>query len=66
MRHDWVFDVLSDLQDYATRNELPGLAEKVSEALDEARREIGALAEDAGTEGPDAPPDGPPPGRKIH
>ncbi len=40
MHHDWIFDVLSDLHDYATRNDLPGLAEKVEAALSEARREI--------------------------
>jgi hypothetical protein len=42
MRHDWVFDVLSDLLAYATRNDLPRLAARVSEALDEARREVDA------------------------
>ncbi|MGL4237991.1 hypothetical protein [Tabrizicola sp.] len=40
MHHDWIFDVLSDLHDYATRNDLPGLAEKAEEAMLEARREI--------------------------
>ena len=40
MRHDWIFDVLSDLHDYATQNDLPGLAEKVEEAMSEARHEI--------------------------
>jgi hypothetical protein len=61
MRHDWIFDVLSDLQDYATRNDLPGLAAKVSEALDEARRAIAAAES-----GPDEPPETPPSGRKLH
>jgi hypothetical protein len=45
MRHDWVFDVLSDLHDYACQNDLPRLAEKVDLALVEARAEI---AGDAG------------------
>jgi hypothetical protein len=40
MRHDWIFDVLSDLHSYATRNDLPGLARKVEEAMAEARREV--------------------------
>lgn len=61
MRHDWIFDVLSDLHDYATRNELPGLAAKVLDALDEARREIAAA--DGGPDGPTGPP---PSGRKMH
>lgn len=40
MRHDWIFDVLTDLHAYACRNDLPGLAEKVEAALGEALREI--------------------------
>ena len=44
MRHDWVFDVLSDLHAYACQNDLPRLAEKVELALLEATAEIaGAL-----------------------
>ena len=62
MRHDWVFDVLSDLLAYATRNGLPRLAAKVSEALEEARREV-----DAPGEAPDdLPPQAPPTGRRMH
>ena len=62
MRHEWVFDVLSDLLAYATRNGLPRLAAKVSETIDEARREIDALGE-----GPEEPPRTPPPGgRQMH
>lgn len=62
MRHDWVFDVLSDLLTYATQNGLPRLAAKVSETIDEARREIGAP-----DNGPDEPPPAPPTvGRKMH
>jgi len=62
MRHDWVFDVLSDLLTYATQNGLPRLAEKVSETIDEARREIGAAEG-----GPEEPPQSPPPqGRQMH
>lgn len=40
MRHDWIFDTLSDLADYASRNDLPELARKVEETLVTARREI--------------------------
>lgn len=61
MRHDWVFDVLSDLHAYATRNELSGLAAKVAEALEVARRELGAV-----DGGPDEPPQSPPSGRRMH
>ncbi len=60
MSHEWVFDVLSDLLAYATRNELPGLAAKVSDAIDEARREI------SGASGPDEPPQSPPTDRRMH
>jgi hypothetical protein len=41
MRHDWILDMLADLQDYARRNDLPELAQKTEEALVVARREIG-------------------------
>jgi hypothetical protein len=62
MRHDWVFDVLSDLLTYATQNGLPRLAARVSEAIDEARSEIAASSKD-----PEEPPQSPPPpGRKLH
>ncbi len=62
MRHDWVFDVLSDLLTYADRNDLPRLAAKVSEAMNVARDE---LADRAG--GPDDPPQSPPStGRRMH
>ena len=45
MRHDWIFDTLSDLADYASRNDLPELARKVEETLIAARQEIGVEAE---------------------
>jgi hypothetical protein len=62
MRHDWVFDVLSDLLAYATQNGLPRVAAKVSETIDVARREIAAAGG-----GPDEPPQSPPsPGRRMH
>jgi hypothetical protein len=52
-RHDWIFDVLSDLHDYALVNELPELAASVEVTLAVARREA------AGTEGPSDPQPGP-------
>jgi len=42
MRHDWIFDVLSDLKAYAIRNDLPALAAKVDEAIAVAKVEIEA------------------------
>ncbi len=49
MRHDWIFDVLTDLRSYALQNELRDLAEQVEIALRTARREVAAAdrAEDA-------------------
>lgn len=49
MRHDWVFDVLSDLRDYADANQLPGLAAKVAETLTLAQQEIAAAGSAAGS-----------------
>jgi hypothetical protein len=54
MRHDWIFDVLSDLLAYATQNDLPGLAARVSEAISEARKEIATV--DGTEESPQSPP----------
>ena len=61
MRHEWVFDVLSDLLAFATRNDLPRLAARVAEAIEEARVEIAALQE-----GQDDVPRAPPSGRSFH
>ncbi|MBP9047674.1 MAG: hypothetical protein WAT35_16205 [Tabrizicola sp.] len=61
MRHDWVFDVLSDLLTYATQNGLPRLASKVSETIEVARSEI-----DAAGGGPDELPKSPPKPRRMH
>ncbi|QCO55945.1 hypothetical protein EOK75_09465 [Pseudorhodobacter turbinis] len=44
MRHDWIFDVLADLQVYASENDLPALAAQVVTALQIAELEIGAEA----------------------
>ena len=40
MAHDWIFEVLGDLRLYALSNDLPGLADKVEEAMRTARREL--------------------------
>lgn len=61
MRHDWVFDVLSDLLAYATQNGLPRLASKVSETIVEVRSEIAASGE-----GPDDPPKTPAKPLRMH
>jgi hypothetical protein len=53
MRHDWILDVLADLQTYAAANDLPELALKVAEALDLARREIAAIEAEAAGLDPD-------------
>ena len=47
LRHDWVFDVLTDLAVYAEANGLTELARKAREALDVAREEVAEM--------PDAP-----------
>jgi hypothetical protein len=61
MRHDWVFDVLSDLLAYALQNELPRLAARVTEAIAEARQEIALV------EAPDEPPETQPlPDQPLH
>ena len=42
MRHDWIFDVLSDLQDYAEANGLTELARRVAASREAARSELQA------------------------
>jgi hypothetical protein len=44
MRHDWIFDVLSDLRSYALKNGMPGLAAQVEATLQVARAEIATTA----------------------
>ncbi len=56
MRHDWIFEVLTDLRAYALANNLPALAAKTEEALRTARIEIAASGE-GGPEG-SVPPSG--------
>lgn len=45
MRHDWVFDVLTDLRSYALRNGLPRLAEQADQTLRTAHEEVAAQAQ---------------------
>ena len=40
MRHDWIFDVLSDLKAYCLANGLPALAAKADEAFVVAQEEL--------------------------
>jgi hypothetical protein len=42
MAHEWIFEVLLDMRDYASKNGLPGLATQLEETLRVARSEIGA------------------------
>jgi len=70
MSHDWIFDVLTDLQSYALRHDLPALAAQADLALRVARAEINAARtqeagksvnlagddEDHGTPPPPKPP----------
>jgi len=42
MGHDWMFDVLQDLKDYALANGFLGLAAKVEEAQRIAKDEVSA------------------------
>jgi hypothetical protein len=42
MRHDWIFDVLTDLRSYAEKNDLPAVAGAAARALDVAHAEIAA------------------------
>lgn len=42
MRHDWIFNVLADLQTYAEKNDLPAIAAAAKHNLIIARSEIAA------------------------
>ena len=58
MRHEWIYDLLSDLHAYASRNDLPALARKIEDAIQEMRREL------ADGDGPAVPR--PPPQRRVN
>ncbi len=60
MRHDWIFDVLTDLKAYAVANRMTALAAKADEALAVAREEVARVA------GASDPDDGLPPGATSH
>lgn len=45
MPHEWILQVLADLQDYAIANDLPATAEVAAEALKVARAELAARRE---------------------
>ena len=47
MRHNWIFDVLTDLRSYAEVNNLPGIAVAAQQTLDVAVAEIAAIDGDA-------------------
>lgn len=42
MSNDWIFEVLTDLKDFALANGLPALADKADEAMRTAEAEIAA------------------------
>jgi hypothetical protein len=50
MRHDWIFEVLTDLRSYAQTNGLPRLSEHVETVLRTAREEIDGQTADAKSE----------------
>lgn len=57
MRHDWIFNVLADLQSYAEKNDLPAIAAAAKQNLIIARSEIAAkyAAEAGSDQGPKRP-----------
>ncbi|MES2665902.1 MAG: hypothetical protein V4712_07360 [Pseudomonadota bacterium] len=59
MRHEWIFDVLTDLKTYAHKNGLTGLVAAVDEAMQVAQVEL----RDAEGRGRDALGSLPPGGR---
>ena len=55
MPHEWILQVLADLEDYALANDLPAIAEAAGEALIVARAELDAS--DCSFEGAVMPPE---------
>ena len=55
MRHDWIFDVLTDLRLYAQKNNLPETAEGAEVLLQLVRAEVAARSDDDGGEGATGP-----------
>jgi hypothetical protein len=51
MRHDWILNVLADLQSYAEKNDLPVIAAAAKQNIIIARSEIAEkYAEEAGND----------------
>ena len=63
MCHEWIFDVLKDLQSFARKNDLPALAAQVETTLQVAEAEIAALG---GHGTPEEGDDGPAPEGRGH
>ena len=40
MRHDWIFDVLTDLRKYAEKNDLAAIAAETGRMIEVARKEL--------------------------
>lgn len=57
MRHEWIFDVLTDLRNYAEKNGLPAIATEAERALNVARKEL--FEKTAAEQGVQSPPSGP-------
>ena len=47
MGHNWIIDVLADLESYAHQNDLPMLADQIEQAALVATAEVASLAEGA-------------------
>lgn len=57
MRHEWIFDVLTDLRAYALAHGMVALAAKADEALVVARKDVaqadgGSAPQGGGSQGP--------------
>lgn len=52
MRHEWIFDVLKDLRNYAEKNGLSAIAAEAERALAVARKELAeqSISENAAQE----------------
>lgn len=66
MRHQWVIDVLQDIESYAAVNDLPQLSSRIAEVLIEARAEIAAQLDPAAGDSGDPDPPLPRPPRQTH
>jgi hypothetical protein len=57
MRHEWIFDVLKDLRNYAEKNGLSAIAAEAERALAVARKELAeqTVSENAAQDTSDPP-----------